>query len=240
MGWLSYFFRKINCVTLQGYFLNKFITITLFFSLLFSTAFSQQGFSIASDIGFQQNLKKEQSFWTLGHTTNAIFHLTPKDGIYTWFSYYTNGRFKNNLTAIAKSPLSNPQQIPFTNSTRMRLKHFSVGWRKYLKGTPDAESGWNMYGLAGFGLLLGRVDNIYSTFIDTTLYSVPVRRGQGNFKRLTFDHGIGFEYPIAGDFYFYSEGKVWVPTTNYPSKFLFVNNNSPYVVMIGAGLRILF
>jgi hypothetical protein len=215
-----------------------FLSAVVVFS--FTTAFPQQMFSIASDIGFQQNLKKDQSFWTLGHTTNALFHLTPKDGIYTWFSYYTNGRFKNDLTAVAKSPLTNPQQIPYTNSTRMRLKHFSVGWRRYLKGTPDAESSWNLYSQVGFGLLLGRVDNIHSTVIDTTVYSVPVRSGKGNFKRLTLDLGIGFEYPIAGDFYFYTEGKVWVPTTSYPSKFIFVNNNAPYVVMLGAGVRILF
>lgn len=219
---------------------QKKIFLSAIVIFYFTTAFTQPGFSVGSDIGFQQNLKKDQSFWTLGHTTNALFHLTPKDGIYTWFSYYTNGRFKNDLTATAKSPLTNPQQISYTNSTRMRLKHFSVGWRRYLKGKPDAESSWNLYSVAGLGLLLGRVDNIHSTFIDTSLYTVPVRSGKGNFKRLTLDLGLGFEYPIGGDFYLYMEGKVWVPTTDYPSKYIFINNNAPYVAMLGAGLRILF
>jgi len=215
-----------------------FLSAVIVFS--FSTAFSQPLFSLATDISIQRNFKKEQLYWAIGHTTNAIFHLTPKDGVYIWFAYYSNGQYKNNLAAIARSPLTTPQQINYINSARMRLKQFSAGWRKYLKGSADAEKSYNIYGNAGFGLLLGRIDNSHSVAIDTTVYNVPVLSGKANFKRLTVDLGLGWEIPIGGDFYFYTEGKVWIPTTNYPSKYIFVNSNAPFVAMLSAGLRIVF
>ena len=235
------FYCTIIYVTLQiELFLNKRITITFFFALLFAAAFSQERFSFASDVSIQRNFKKEQQYWAVGHTTHAVFHLTPKDGIYLWFAYYSNGRFQNSLNATAKSAFTLPQQIHYTNSGRMRLKQFSVGWRKYLKGTPDSESKWNVYGYAGFGLLLGRIDNVHSLTIDTAAYTLPVRSGKANFKRLTVDLGVGWEAPIGGDFYFYTEGRVWIPTTDYPSDYLFVNDNAPFVAMLCTGIRIIF
>ena len=220
--------------------MNRRITITFFFALLFTTAFSQSRFSIATDAGIQRNFKKGQRFWAIGHTTQAQFHITPKNGVYVLFAYYTRGIFKNSVTATAKSPLTNPQKINYTNSATMRLKQFSVGWRKYLKGTPDTEKGWNLYANAGFGLLLGTVENIHSVNIDTAFYTVPVRSGKAGFKRLTLDLGLGWETPLGGDLYFYTEGKVWIPTTDYPSKYIFVNSNAPLVAMLSAGIRIIF
>ena len=220
--------------------MNKRITITIFLSLLFTAAFSQQRFSLATNLDVQRNLKKEQLYWAAGHTTQLLFHLTPKEGIYVWFAYYSNGHFNNNVTAIAKSLNTNPQQVNYVNSGLMRLKQFSAGWRKYLKGTPDAEKSWNLYGFAGFGLLLGQVENTHSVSIDTAVYAVPVLSGKAQFKRLTMDLGVGWEIPIAGDFYFFTEGKVWIPTTDYPSKYIFINNNAPLVAMLGLGIRILF
>ena len=113
----------------------------------------------------------------------------PKNGIYVWFAYHTPGHFTNNLVASAKSALTSPQQIPYSNKAKMRLKEFSMGWRKYLKGTPDAEKGWNVYAYAGLGLMLGRIENDHSVEIDTADYNVPVRNGRANFKRLTLDLG---------------------------------------------------
>lgn len=221
--------------------MNRRITITFFFTLLFITAFSQgQRFSIATDAGIQRNFKKEQRYWAIGHTTQAHFHLTPKNGIYVLFAYYTHGTFKNNVTATAKSPLTIPQQINYTNSAKMRLRQFSVGWRRYLKGIPDAENGWNLYCNAGLGLMPGSVDNIHSVNLDTAVYAVPVRSGKAGFKRLTLDLGLGWEVPLGGEVYLYTEGKVWVPTTNYPSKYIFVNSNAPLVAMLNGGIRIIF
>lgn len=122
----------------------------------------------------------------------------------------------------------------------MRLKHFSMGWRKYLKGKPDAESGSNLYAFAGFGLMLGRIDNEHPVTIDTMDYILPLKTGRANFKRLTVDLGAGWEMPIGADFFLYSELRAWIPTTNYPSEYILVNSNAPFTGMINLGLRLLF
>jgi len=217
------------------------LTILLFFCSLFSEAFCQYPeFSLATDLGVQRNFKKEQHYWSFGHTVQAIFHFTPKEAVYIWFSYYSNGNFRNDVTATAKSPLTVPQEISYINRAQMRPKHFSVGYKKYLKGSQEIEKGWSLYAYAGFGLLLGRIQNIHTVAIDTTLYNVPVFSGKANFKRLTVDLGLGGEVPIGGDFYLYIEGRAWLPTTDYPSKFIFVNNNAPLVGMLNGGLRLRF
>lgn len=214
----------------------------LFLSILFCLeSFSQQfQFSVATDLSTQRNFKKEQQYWAIGQTVHLHFHITPKDGVYTWFAYYSNGHFKNNLVATAKSGVSFPQQIPYVNSARMRLKHLSVGWRRYLKGAADEENKWNLYFYAGFGLLLGRVENSHSVSIDTARYYVPVRTGKANFKRLTLDPGIGWERDMGGDFFIYAETRLWIPTTDYPSNFIFVNSSAPFTAMINVGIRLLF
>lgn len=220
-------------------FLKK---ISLLFAAVFSLtfSFSQTRFSVATDLSVQRSFKKGQQYWAIGQTVHAHFHLTPKEGIYVWFAYYSNGNYKNNITATAKSAATTPQQIAYVNSGNMRLKQFSTGWKKYLKGTAVAETGWNLYAYAGFGLLLGRVENTHSVDIDTANYNVPVWKGRANFKRLTLDPGLGFEKYLGGDFYIYAEGRVWVPTDGYPSQYIYVNEQAPWTGMLNVGLRILF
>ena len=209
--------------------------------LLTAAAWSQQmQFSIATDLGAQRSLKKEQRFWSVGQTVHAIFNLTPKEGVYVWFSYYTNGNFKNNLTATAKSGLTTPQEIDYVNQSKLRFKHISIGYRKYLVGACDIEKGWNLYATAGLGLLPGRITNVHTVIIDTSLYNVPVLSGIANFKRLTVDLGLGYEKPIGADFFLYAEGRAWIPASDYPSKYLFVNDKAPLTAMFNIGLRILF
>ncbi len=241
-GWLSCFNQPINCVTLQTDLRLKKscpILAVLFFICLHTHA-QQPLFSIATSVDIQRSFKKEQQFWAVGHTTIANFHLAPKNGIYVWFCYYSDGIFKNQLVATAKLPSTTPQQINYVNNAKMRFKQFSVGWKHYLKGTPDTETKWNLYGYAGLGLLLGRVINTHSVPTDTARYNVPVRSGKANFKRLTLDIGLGYEHPIGGDFYLYTEGKAWIPTTDYPSEFIFVNAKAPVAVMVAFGIRLLF
>lgn len=158
-------------------------------------------FSIATDIGIQRSFKKEQQYYAFGHTVQAQFHLTYKDAVYVWLSYYTNGKFNNDVTATAKSPLTLPQQIDYRNRAIMSFRQFSAGWKKYLKGHYMTEDGWNLYTYAGFGLLYGRVENSHTVPIDTLNYNVPVQQGKGKFKRLTLDLGLGAEFPLGGDFY---------------------------------------
>jgi len=185
-------------------------------------------------------MKKEQRYWAVGQTVHIHIHFSPKDGMYTWISYYSEGKFSNDLSASAKLPATIPQQINYVNNAVMRFKHFSVGWKHYIKGAYNTEESWNLYGYAGFGLLLGRVINTHSIAIDTADYFVPVRNGEANFKRLTLDLGLGWETYLGGDLYFYTEGRLWVPTTDYPSKYIFVNKNAPLVATLNFGLRILF
>jgi hypothetical protein len=214
----------------------------LFFSLLLSgsSVAQLQGFSLATDLGIQRNFKPEQQFWAFGQTVHLHFHLTRRDGIYTWFAYFSNGKFHNDLAATAKSPSTAPATIPFINNASMRIKSFSVGWKKYLKGSFDAEKKWNLYAFAGFGLVPGRVINTQNVSIDTANYTTPVLNGRANFKRLTLDLGLGVEFPVGGDFFLYTEVKTLIPASDYPSKYIFINNNAPFTGMLSGGLRLLF
>jgi len=218
--------------------LKKYFTISLIICAF--SAQGQFGFSIATDFGLQRSFKKEQRYWAVGHTVQTQFHVSPRDALYLWISYYTEGEFENRLTATAKSPLVIPASIPYVNKAAMRFKQFSIGWKKYLKGSYDAETNWNIYVYGGFGLMLGRVINSHEPSIDTNDYDVPVRPGKANFKRLTLDVGGGWEVPIGADIFFYAEGRAWIPTTDYPSKHIFVNENAPLTGMLNAGIRILF
>ena len=203
---------------------------------------SQTRISIETDVSLQRSFKKEQHFWTIGQSVTVNWHFTHREGAYALVCYYSNGNFKNQLSTTAKSPATSPQQIFFINRAQVRLEQISFGWKHYLIGTSDAEKNWNLYTIAGFGLIFGKATNSYSTAIDTVLYNVPTRpvNGSGHFKRLTLDVGLGWEIQLGGDIFLYSQAKAWIPTTEYPSKYLFVNNNAPFAAMISAGLRILF
>jgi hypothetical protein len=216
--------------------------------MLASTAFTQKQFpkfSLATDLGLQRSFKEGQRYYAGGHTVHAIFHTDARNAIYTWISYYSNGKFSNDVTATAKLPATTPQQINYRNNAEMRFKHISVGWRRFINGNYNDESG-HIYGYAGFGILLGRVDNTHTTpnstpvVIDTADYNVPVRAGRANFKRLTVDLGLGYEGHMGANIYWYAEGRAWIPASDYPSKYIFVNDNAPLVGMFNLGIRILF
>lgn len=226
----------------HNYFLKGTKLILFLFLLirLSSSAQNYPAFSMATGLDLQRSFKKEQRFWTVGHTSIANFHITARDGIYVWFCYFVEGKFSNQLTATAKLPSTIPQQISYENDARLRFKHLSIGWKKYLKGSPVAEKGWNLYGNAGLGLMLGRVTNVHSVNIDTAAYSLPVLSGRANFKRLTLDLGLGAEVPIGSDLYFYGEAKALIPTTDYPSRYIFVNEKAPLTASLAAGLRLQF
>lgn len=220
--------------------LFRSISILLSLQLVSVAVYAQVRFSFATDLDAQRSFKKEQQYWSIGHTLQTQFHIGPKEGVYAWLSYYSKGKFNNEVTATAKSPSTLPQQINYTNSANMRFKQVSVGWKKYLKGTFDAKAKWNLYACAGFGLVFGRVDNTQSAVIDTALYNVPIRDGRANFKRLTIDGCLGGELPLGADLFLYTEGRAWIPTTDYPSKYIFVNKDAPLIGMINFGIRVLF
>jgi hypothetical protein len=220
-----------------------FRRLTILFTLLIFTLplLSQvPALSVSTDLGAQRNFKKEQQFWAFGQTVTFQFHLAPKDAVYFWFAYYSNGKFSNQLTATALAPATLPASIPYKNKGVMRLSSISVGWKKWLKGTFDEEQSWNLYGYAGFGLIFGRITNTHSVLVDTALYRLPVLSGAADFKRLSLDLGMGVEFPVGGDFFLYTEAKAWVPASDYPSKYIFVNSNAPFAGMLTVGIRLLF
>ena len=58
--------------------------------------------------------------------------------------------------------------------------------------------------------------------------------------RLTFDMGLGYETQVAPDIYFYTEARLLIPTTEYPSDYLFVNEDAPLAGSINLGVRLFF
>ncbi|HTD92259.1 MAG TPA: hypothetical protein VK644_00535 [Chitinophagaceae bacterium] len=217
------------------------IFLLLFILLDGLAAFAQQTrFSLATDFSVQRSLRKDQKYWAIGQTVAAHFHLTPTDGVYAWLCYYTNGKFKNDLVGTAKSAIVTPQQVDFINRAKLSFKQISFGWKHYFIGASDAEENLNVYGMAGLGLLLGRIENTHSAILDTSSYLLPVLPGKANFKRLTFDVGLGIEKPVGGDVFMYLEGKVFIPSSGYPSNYLFVNKDAPLAALLNLGFRILF
>jgi len=195
---------------------------------------------LATDVSLFRSFQKHQRYWSLGQTITGHFNFTPADGFFVWFAYSGNGKFTQQLDAKAKSILTTPQQVSYNNYARLRFNHISMGWKHYLKGAYNTEDSWNLYGYAGFGLMFGVAQNIHSAAIDSADYDIPVLNGKAKFKRLTIDLGLGYEIPVGGDIYFYMEGRALVPTTDYPSRYLFVNENAPLMGSVNAGLRLLF
>lgn len=215
----------------------------IFLFLLFplSSLFAQQTrFSLSTDVNILRSLRKQQRFWAIGQTVTGNWHFTPRDGAYAWLVYYTNGIFHNQLNATARQPTITPQEIAFTNKARMRIVQISLGWKHYLKGAANADDKWNLYASAGWGLMMGRIENIYSASIDTAKYAVQVLEGSAHFKRLTVDFALGYEKPLGADVFLYLEGRALVPITDYPSRFIYIYDNAPFVGSMNLGVRILF
>ena len=206
------------------------------------TAFSQIRISGSTNLIVLRSFKKDQRFWAVGQDVMVDWHFTTKGGAYASLTYSSNGKFTNQLSATAKATTTSPQEISFTNKADLHLNQISLGFKHYFVGTTDAEVGWNLYSITGFGLMFGRVNNSYSASIDTSLYNAPGQpiSGSGNFKRLTLDLGLAWEVPLTTEIYLYVNGKVCIPTSDYPSKYLFVNDNAPLVGTLGLGIRILF
>lgn len=214
--------------------------IVAFSSLICFCGHAQMRFSFATDLSLMRNFSPQQEFWAVGQTVQFNFHFNAKQSAYAWLAYYTNGKFENDFIASAKSSATLPSTIPFTALAYLRNNEVSVGWKHYFKGSYDAETGYNIYSTAGFGLLFGKVENLFSIPIDTSLYTTPTQVGKGKFYRLTIDLGAGVEFPLSGSLILYSDVRTWIPTTDYPSPYLHSNKNVPLPFMISGGMRILF
>jgi len=206
------------------------------------TVFSQTRISASTNFLVIRSFREDQRYWAIGQDMLVDWHFTTKGGVYASLAYSSYGKFTNQLTATAKTSATFPSEISFTNRSQLRFEQISLGFKHYFVGTTDAEIKWSLYSLTGFGLMFGRVTNSYSTSIDTSLYTAPEQpiNGKGHFKRLTLDVGLGWEVPLSGDVYLYANGKVLIPTSDYPSKYLLVNDNAPLIGALGLGIRILF
>ena len=220
-------------------FRNIFIFIFLFSAICLQ---AQVKLSVASDISLLHNFDGKQKFTVAGQSLIPQWHFDKKNTLYAWFTYHSNGKYKSNLVATAKSSSTQPQTILFTNQSEMRLRQFSLGIKKYIFGSYDKLENFSLYVAGGFGLIIGSASNTFSSYIDTSLYSVQnnVTNGAGDFKRLTLDIIGGVDFPIAYEIFIYSEIRMHIPTTNYPNSYLLKNSNAPFLGGINLGLRVLF
>lgn len=197
--------------------------------------------SIATDVSVLRSFTKGSAFWAIGQTVQAHCHFTEKASGYASVCYYTNGNFRNQLSAVAKDSSVSPQQLAYTSGTALRFRQFSLGFRHYFKGTYNSEATWSLYGLAGFGLLLVRATNEYNIAVNAAQYNIPQNAvaGAKNIVRLTADVGLGIETLLGGGIYLYSDLRTWIQASRFPSPYLY-NNALPRVVILSGGIRILF
>lgn len=199
------------------------------------------GFSISTDLSLLQNFQKNQRFYVLGDCIRFTGNVTPRDGVYAWLSFYGFKDVYVNTQAVAKDPATQPAELPFKLRSSIRLRNISLGWNHYfIKTIRDEDPDFGLYGLAGFGLTLGKVRNHFSENIDTAAYQVPVKSGSSGFKRLTVDLGLGAEKNIGSEIFVFMEARCYIPASSYENPYLFVNKNAPLTGSAHIGLRVLF
>lgn len=220
-------------------FRNLFLCCLLFGAACLQ---AQVKFSLASDVSVLHNFDGKQKFTVVGQSVIPQWHFDKRTTLYGWFTYHANGKYNSSLLATAKSPATQPQTIPFTNNSEMRLRQLSLGLKKYFIGSFERLEDFNLYGAGGFGLIIGTASNNFSRYIDTSLYTIQnnVVNGSGDFKRLTLDIVGGVEFPVSYEIFVYSEIRMHIPTTNYPNNYLLKNSNAPFLAGINLGLRVLF
>lgn len=220
--------------------MKKFVLLIYILAHVIVTK-AQEGFSIATDFSVLRSISKNQGFFAIGQTIQGNVHFTNTESLYGWLSYYTNGSFKNTLTATAKDPATSPRNINYTSSSKLSYQQVSIGWKHFFVGGAESESAYTIYGLAGFGLVSGKIENTWDKSIDSANYIFELRaiEGSATFKRLTFDIGIGTEARLATSVYLYADLRSWLPASNFPSPYLY-NNSLPRVIIASMGLRILF
>ena len=216
--------------------------LIIFFLLPGNCLFAQVKFSAATDVSILHNFDGQQEFTVAGQTVFPQWHFDKKNTVYAWFTYHANAKYKSTITATAKSPGTQPQSFSFTNESSMRLRQLSFGFKRYLIGSYESLEKLNVYVAGGFGLMMGTATNNFSTYVDTALYTVQSNavHGTGDFKRLTFDITGGVEFPVAYEIFVYSEVRMYVPTTDYPSRYLLKSSNAPFLGSFNLGIRVLF
>ncbi len=215
---------------------------SILFLVVISTVDSRAQFSLSTDFSVLHNFDGQQPFTVIGQTINFQLHVEEKNTLYAYYTYHSNGKFVNKLTATAKNTSTQPQNFQFANRSEMRLRHLSMGVKRYFAGTFKKLEKFNLYGSGGFGLVMGTASNKFATPVDTALYTVQnnLLNGTGDFKRLSFDIATGFEVPIGYEIFVFSEARLHIPTTSYPNSYLLKNKNAPFLGSFNLGIRVLF
>jgi hypothetical protein len=108
--------------------------------LLISVSVSAQlDFSLATGLSGLHNFSPQQHFWGFGQTIQTNFHFSPTQTAYVSLDFYTEGKYKNNFTAIAKSSLTQPEQLAYTATGRINYRQFSLGLKHYFFGTYNSD-----------------------------------------------------------------------------------------------------
>lgn len=220
------------------------ITHLFILSLLFisTPSHSQVSYSIATDLSVMRNFSPKQKFNAIGQTVQGLIHFDKRESVYASLVYYSPGKFSNSFIAAARSPFTVPGSIAYRVQGTWSLRQISLGWKHYFRGSFDQEEGWNLYGLAGFGLMWSNTENILKTAVDTSVYQLAPSPeiGSGVFRRLTFDLGLGTEFPLGGEIFAYVDIRTWIPTTSHPNPLLHDNKNVPRPLIVCTGLRFNF
>jgi hypothetical protein len=223
--------------------LKRILIVILIVCICQPALLAQSQFSLASDASILRNLSPHQKFWSFGQTIQGMMHFTPKETGYLWVGYYSPGKFSNGFTATAKSSSVSPQQINYVVHGTWRPRHISIGWRHYYKGAFNNENGLNIYSIAGFGILVSKVENTFNVQVDTANYIRPAMPAEGtsSFRRLTFDVGLGAEYAVGFDIYLYSDVRTWISASDAaPSLYFHDTQKVPMPLIINFGVRLLF
>lgn len=199
---------------------------------------AQENVSIGTGISVLRNFSPQQKFWAVGHTLQVAVHFSERQSAYAWMEYYTDGTFRNNFTAVAKSSSVNPQQQRLVATGHLGYRHFSAGWKHYFRGGYQNQQALNIYGLGGFGFLFASVSNGLSPAVDTTLYAVGTVSGEGTVRKLTFDLGIGGEQSLNQNMYVFADARTWLPASSNESRYLHSQQNLPLPFMLTAGIRV--
>jgi hypothetical protein len=220
--------------------LNRIILTFGFFFCFHGYSSAQEGISVGTDIALLRNMGGNQQFFTVGQTLVFNYHFTPKHSFYGWFMYYLPGKFSNEFSSTAKSTATIPQQVNYKVNASWAYREISLGWKYYVKGSPVSTNGYNIYSLAGLGLMFSKASNL--TTLDTTLYQPAARPelGEKNFARLNLDLGVGGEFPLASNIYLYGDLRTWINTSSYPVTVFHTDKHATQAVSIHFGMRILF
>lgn len=210
--------------------------------LLLQAARAQLRGSFVTSVGVLRNFSPHQQFTSIGQTVEGDLHITPRETFLIWINYAIPGRFKNQFQAPALDMSTMPVTTPYTVKGTWNLREFSLGWKHYFKGNFMQETGWNLFGTAGLGILVASVKNTYVTKLDTVLYKALWKPeiGAHHFRKLTADLAIGMEIPIGGDFSVTGDLRVMLPASSTATNYTHYDEKVPLTVFANLGIRILF